>query len=309
MNENVSKNVLNIKIYNNNINLIYNAKLYIIFNFYIFNLSKNQNVINCIYFIYRKLKELEMNYSIANDYILPSEGKIYENEIKSQVKLRSMTTLEEMKRLNHSEYAYKQMAEIIDDCIVEDIGISAYDLCIADYQYLLHKLRIVTYGTDYKITTTCPFCTCQNKHVYNLDDLSVTPFNEDTYKECSEFVLPVCGKRIKLKMQTPRILDNITYKAKDYRRKNPNAVGDPAFLFTLEALIDTIDGQKPEQFKILPFIQGLAMMDTNYILKKAEKLNTSFGIDSQVELTCNICGLDYTSNFRATSEFFGPSID
>ena len=51
------------------------------------------------------------------------------------------------------------------------------------------------------------------------------------------------------------------------------------------------------------------MMDTNYILKSAEKLNELFGLDKHIEHSCSICGLDYTGNFRTTSEFFGPSID
>ena len=39
-----------------------------------------------------------------------------------------------------SELEYDQtiICEIIDDCIVDDIGISTYDMCLADYQFLLH---------------------------------------------------------------------------------------------------------------------------------------------------------------------------
>ena len=250
-----------------------------------------------------------MDYTIANEYTLPSRGKVYGKEITPQFKLRSMTTAEEMKRLNHSDRPHKAMAEIIDDCLVESIGISAYDLCIADYQYMLHKLRIVTYGPSYRLESTCPYCNSLNKDVLNLEDLSVSPFDEEEFKRCTEFVLPSTGKQIKLRVQTPRILDEISYRAKEERRRNPKFVGDPAFLFTIESLIDTIDGVKPEQFKLTPFVQKLPMMDTNYILRSAQKLNNSFGLDSKLLHVCNVCGLDYSSNFRTTSEFFGPSID
>lgn len=249
------------------------------------------------------------DYTIANEYTLPSEGKVYGKEINPQFKLRSMTTAEEMKRLNHSDRPYRAMSEIIDDCLVEEIGISAYDLCTADYQYMLHKLRIVTYGPNYKIDSTCPYCGTVNKATINLDLLPVKPFDKDEFDKYTEFDLPSTGKRIKLKMQTPRILDEITFKSKEERRKNPTVVGDPAFLFTLESLIDTIDGERPEQFRLRPFIQKLPMMDTNYILRAAQKLNSSFGLESAMLHTCSVCGLDYTSNFRTTSEFFGPSID
>ena len=249
------------------------------------------------------------DYTVAHDYTLPSEGKVYDKEVNPHVKLRSMTTAEEMKRLNHTDRPYKSMSEIIDDCLVDKIGISSYDMCIADYQYLLHKLRIVTYGPNYKISSTCPYCGSQNVHNIDLDSLSLVPFDEEEYKKYSEFVLPASKKEIKLRLQTPRILDGVTIKTKDHRRKTSSENGDSAFLFTLESLIDTVDGEKVESFKLNSFLRNLPMMDTNYIIKSSQKLNSMFGLDSRLVNTCNFCGLDYNSSFRTTSEFFGPSID
>lgn len=248
------------------------------------------------------------DYTIANDYSLPSEGRIYEN-VNPIVKLRSMTTVEEMKRLNKSDRPYKVMAEIIDSCITEPIGISSYDLCIPDYQYLLHKLRIVTYGPQYRMSSTCPFCTTVNTSTVNLDDLPVIPFDQDTYNKYSQFLLPVTNKQIKLRMQTPRILDTITVRTKEAHKGSVSTSGDSAFLFTLESLIDTIDGERPEQFRLIEFLKQLPMKDTNYILKAGQKLNSFFGLESELLHVCGVCGLDYTSTFRTTSEFFGPSID
>lgn len=249
------------------------------------------------------------NFTVANEYTLPSLGRVYNREINPTFKLRSMTTVEEMKRLNHSDKPNKNIAEIIDDCLVENIGISAYDLCLPDFQYMLHKLRIVTYGPNYKLSSNCPWCASSNNNVVNLDNMSLVEFNEETYEKYSEFELPNTKKIIRLNMQTPRILDNIATKVKDVRKKNPDFQGDPAFLFTLEAMIDTIDGTAPDRFRVMDFIRKLPMMDTNYILKSGEKLNESFGLDKSLEHTCSVCGLDYTGNFRTTSEFFGPSID
>jgi hypothetical protein len=249
------------------------------------------------------------DYTIANEYVLPSEGKIYgDTMINPHVKLRSMTTAEEMRRLNHTDKPYKAMSEIIDDCLVDDLGISAYDLCLADYQYLLHKLRIVTYGPIYKINSTCPYCGSTNTHHINLDEMTLVPLNLEEFKKYSEFILPLTKKEIKLRVQTPRILDGVTYKTKEYNRKHPEA-SDSAFLFTLESLIATVDGEKIEQFRMAEYLKSLPMMDTNYILKAAQKLNSMFGLDGNLDNTCNVCGLDYTSSFRTTSEFFGPSID
>lgn len=248
------------------------------------------------------------DYTIGHEYTLPSEGKVYNKDVKPLIKLRSMTTVEEMKRLNHTDKPYFAMSEIINDCLIDNPGISAYDMSLPDYQFLFHKLRVVTYGPDYKISARCPYCGSTNHHTVNLDDMKVVPFNEETFLKYLEFDLPVAQKRIKLRMQTPRILDSVSQKTKQQKRES-SEIGDPAFLFTLESLIDTIDGQRPEQFRLAPFLQKLSMKDTNYILKSAEKLNQCYGLDTDLFHICPVCGLDYKSSFRTTREFFGPSID
>ena len=250
------------------------------------------------------------DYTIVNEFTLPSKGLIYRNKINPQVSLRSMTTVEEMKRLNHSDRAYKLMAEVINDCVVSDLGMHVYDMCIPDYQFLLHKLRIVTYGPEYKSFSRCPFCGSENEHIINLEnDLKLIPFDKEVYDKYSEITLPQSNQKIKLRLQSPRILDDITLRAKEIRKQSPGFIGDPAFLVTLESLIDEVNGQHYEDFQLDPFIRKLPMRDTNYLLKAAQKLNTSFGLSSELNPTCHTCGLDYKCSFRIDAEFFGPSID
>ena len=249
------------------------------------------------------------NYSIVEEFTLPSLGKVYKENVNPVVKIRSMTTEEEMRRLAPSEHAYKNLCEIIDACLVEDPGISSYDMCIADYQFLLHKLRVVTYGTDYRITSTCPYCANQNDFTLNLNDLEVKQFNSDDFSSLNDFILPKTKKKITLKMQSPRTADEIEARSKELKKKTRGTAGDTAFLFTLQEIIDTVDGEKLDIVRKEDFVRNLPMMDTNYIIKKAEKLVESFGVDNTTYHTCALCGLDYTSHFRFTKEFFGPSID
>lgn len=249
------------------------------------------------------------SYTIAEEYTLPSLGKVYKENVNPVVKIRSMTTEEEMRRLAPSDKAYKNICEIIDDCLIESPGISSYDMCLADYQFLLHKLRIVTYGSDYPTTSTCPYCHSENEQTLNLSELEVVNFEEENFTKLTEFTLPKTGKKITIKMQTPRMVDEVNSRAKELQRKSKNTAGDTAFLFTLQSLIDTVDGNKLDPIKREDFVRQLPMMDTNYILKHAQKLVESFGLNTSISNECPICGLDYRSSFRITSEFFGPSID
>ena len=248
------------------------------------------------------------DYIIAEEYTLPSYGKVYDKQVNPVIKLRSMTTEDEMKRLAPSDNGFKLLCEIIDDCMVTKPGISSYDMCLGDQQFLLHKLRIVTYGPEYQLMCKCQYCGSNNKHVLDLDSLTPKEYNEDIEK-LKEFDLPVSKKHIKLRMQTPRMLDDIQSRKKEFLRKHPSATSEPAFLFTLESIIDTVDGQKLDAVAIEDFIRNLPMRDTNFLTKKAEKLNESIGLDLQFEAECQVCGLTYKGMFRTTNEFFGPSID
>lgn len=250
-----------------------------------------------------------MNYSIAEEYTLPSLGKVYTQKINPVVKIRSMTTEEEMKRLSPNERQYKNLCDIIDDCIVEPIGISAYDMCIADYQFLLHKLRIVTYGSEYKTNSVCPYCGTVNENTLNLNDLEVIECDLDEISKYVEFDLPKTNKHIRISLQTPRMLDEISLKNKETKKKSKGLAADNTLIYTLSSLIKTVDGEYIDPVKKEEFIRTLPMMDTNYIMKNAKKLVESFGVDPVINEICDLCGLDYTGSFRFTSEFFGPSLD
>ena len=249
------------------------------------------------------------DYVVAEEYTLPSLGKVYSENVNPVVKIKSKTTNQEMKRLAPSERAYKTICEIIDECLVENPGISSYDMCLADYQFLLHKLRVVTYGKDYKLEFTCPFCGSKEEATIDLDSLEVRNADDIDYGDLQEFVLPKTKKKIRIKMQTPRMIDQISIQSKDLDKKSKGTQGDTAFLFTLEYMIESVDGEEIDSERKEKFVRNLPMMDTNYIMKKAEKLVESFGIQTSIEKECPICGLDYTGSFRFTQEFFRPSID
>lgn len=247
-----------------------------------------------------------MSYSIAESYTLPSGGRVYPEAINPDIKIRSMTTLEEMKRLSRSDRPYKNMSEIIDDCLIEGPGISAYDLCIGDYQFLLHKLRIVTYGPDYELASTCPACGSLSTGVVNLEHLAVLEYSDEVLKYQSA-KLPKSGKVVEINFQTPRTLDDVSIMAKDMNRKSRTS-GDFSLLLSLQAMIKSVDGVKLDPLKQEDFVSALDMMDASTIIQYSQKLNNAIGLSTELVSECESCGLTYNNTFRITTEFFGPRI-
>lgn len=245
-------------------------------------------------------------YTNSETYILPSKGLIYETQVDPVVELRSMTTEDEMRRLSPTDTPNKVMSDIIESCLITKPGIRVYDMCLGDYEFLLHKLRVVTYGTDYKMVISCPNCGAVKENIANLDNIEVHEYDESV-EELRKITLPVCGKEIELKLRTPRTLDEITSRAKELKKKSKGSV-DQTFALNLQSMIKKIDGVTPSPVALETFVKQMSMRDANYLEQKSEELNGKVGLDTKILCTCPECGEDFVTTFRLTTEFFRPTI-
>lgn len=220
-----------------------------------------------------------------------------------------MTTEEEMRRLSPTDFPYKTLCDIIDTCMVTPCGISSYDMCLGDYQYLLHRLRVVTYGSNYPSSSVCPICGKLNKTVLNLDEIPVLTSSMEKLDELRKFTLPMSGKHIILKYQTPRDIDEISKEEREFKIQSPDSTTNITYLITLKHIIDTVDGRHLDRVALEQFLRKLPMKDTNMIYQHASKLNEKVGIDTKINNVCSNpkCGAKYQTTFRITNEFFGPT--
>ena len=249
----------------------------------------------------------QTDFTIMEGYELPSKGRIYDTNVNPHVELRSMTAREEMRRLSPSSTPLKTLADIIEDCCVEKPAIHVYDMSLGDYEFLLHKLRIVTYGEDYKVTLRCPDCGEMIETVAKLDQLSVKEFDEEAVRELQTFSLPKSGRSITLNFLSPRRVEEMEVMVKDKKRKYKTATIDFETLVRVLANIDLVDGEKKSETELEHFITNLPALDLQKILNHIDKLNQQIGLDNILYLTCPKCGEEITTFFRFGPEFFRPS--
>jgi len=242
-----------------------------------------------------------MNATIFENFTLPSKGLIYEKEINPHITLRSMTTLEEMKRLSPTDTPYKVMSDIIEACMQDKPELHVYDMSLGDYQFLLHKIRVVSYGPEYKMLIKCNECGAVTESTANLDSLSVHEFTPDLIKQ-KLITLPKTNKQVVLRFQTPHDLDQIAYLSAEMKKKTKQNI-DYSVLYTLMSIVEKVDGQVLDPVSSEEFIKTLPSKDANYILNKANKLSSSIGVDNQIEVKCSSCGAQMKIPFRITSEF------
>ena len=249
----------------------------------------------------------QTDFTIMEGYNLPSKGKIYNTAVNPLIELRSMTAREEMRRLSPSSTPLKTLADIIEDCCVEKPAIHVYDMCLGDYEFLLHKLRVVTYGEDYNVSLRCAECGELIETAAKLDQLTVKEFDEELINELQTFTLPASGHIVTLKFSSPRSMEESEVKVKDMKRKYKNATIDFETLVRTITSIDLVDGDKKNDHELETFITNLPARDLQKILNNIDKLNQQIGLDNILYLTCPKCGEEITTFFRFGPEFFRPS--
>ena len=253
------------------------------------------------------LEEKQTNYTIAEGYNLPSKGLIYDVKVNPHIELRSMTARDEMKRLAPSSTPLKTLADIIEGCMLEKPAVHVYDMAFGDYEYLLHKLRIISYGSEYKLTVACQSCGEIIDTEADLDDLELKEFDMEEFEELRTFTLPDSGKEIRLNFQTPRMIDMADNRSKELKRKMKGADLNFDSYAQLQLFIDTVDGKKLSSVDFDYFINELSAKDMNKILNNSDKLNAYVGIENILTITCPSCGEENNTFFRFGSEFFRPT--
>jgi len=253
------------------------------------------------------MEERQTNYTIGEGMELPSKGLIYGKQVNSHVELRSMTARDEMKRLSPSTTQFKTLADIIEGCMIEKPAIHVYDMALGDYEYLLHRLRIVTYGDEYKMQLRCPFCGEVFETIAHLEDLVVKDFDYEAFEKARTIVLPKSGNTVVLKFQTPRMLDEMENRTKELKRKFKSADISFEVMVLLTSVIDTVDGMPMDQTKLEAFIDKLPALDMAKIINSIDALNDMVGLDNKLIVDCTKCGGEVPTSFRFGTEFFRPT--
>ena len=247
--------------------------------------------------------------TIRETFTLPSRGKVYGiPDFNPEITLRSMTNAEDMLLTGYSENEYRKLSDVIQACIVsEKPKVDVYDMCIGDYEFLLHKLRIVTYGSEYAMAIQCPNCGEVVKSTVSLDDIREVVFDAEAIGN-REITLPVSKLKVKLAFQTPRSLDQIKERAKEYKKKRNTPGINYDVMFEVMSFIQKIDGEQVNDAMLEDLVLKMPAKDARYIIQRGRELNGKVGLDTSIIAKCPECGYEVLTRFQYQSEFLNPTI-
>jgi hypothetical protein len=119
--------------------------------------------------------------------------------------------------------------------------------------------------------------------------------------------LPVSGDTVKIKFQTPRMLDEVEARTKEMKRKFRDAELEFNLLILLESVIDEVNGTKLDPLKAETYISKLPAKDMTKIVNNLDALNELIGLDTSLFIDCPNCNSEVKTFFRFGTEFFRPT--
>jgi len=253
-----------------------------------------------------KKKKGKFNFIKPVRVPLPSKGLLYktdDEDINEGFILLTKMTPKDEEVLSTKEFLDKGVATrmILDNCIQSDID--AKDLLTFDSNYLLFKLRAMSYGTDYKISMKCPECGGKFKSTVDISKLS---FEEipDGFVEPIEIKLEDTGYTVTSMLprmfHTERLYE--VKKAKKIREGEVDtSLTDNMLALTLGIYDD--EGLEVPRADWREFFESIPTSDRAQITDET-KLDS--GIDKIDGLKCPYanCQEDFSGSVPITAEFF-----
>jgi hypothetical protein len=237
---------------------------------------------------------------------LPSRGKVYKTDDpdvkKGMIKLFPMT-LKEEEILATTRFLKAGSATrmVLENCIASEI--SARDILIFDSNYLLFKLRQISYGNEYKFSIKCnnPVCEHEFEHTVNISELAFEELPEN-FNEPIEVLLP--KSKFTVISILPRLSHSEELTINSGSRKKTTSDSDRKFLDNLMVTTVAIyDKEKKEipQAHWEDFYNSLIGMDAAEL---REKTAFSTGVDKLKGVVCPYCNSEYNGTIPVGAEFF-----
>jgi len=217
---------------------------------------------------------------------LPTAG-VFTNGIAS-VEVRPFTFEDEkiLRSIKKASDGGRIINTLISRC-TKDLDFN--ELSLVDKNFILFKLRELSYGSDYKIEAECGACGASNELTVELDKLPVTYASLDSRND-TKLILPDSEVEI------------------DYIMPTAN---DEKFINNTDHLMDNLwrfvrsIGGHTERMIIQGFISKTTGKDVT-VLRNAI-FNNDYGLQTKVNFLCNSCGSDSVIDLPINESFFDVS--
>jgi len=218
---------------------------------------------------------------------LPSRGKAY---VQSDgfVQVRALRFAEEKKlrSIKSPAQGTKIIKSIFVDCVM---GLEYDAMTITDKNYILFKIRELSYGNDYPVVVPCEHCSSKNTLNVEIDQIPVN-YAPDDYEEPITITLPDSDQDVLF--VSPRCKD-------EQYLSNVEQITDNLWRFAISV------GKYKEEKVRKAFFEATTVKDVATFRQSI--LDEKYGLESDMSFECADCGNVSKAVIPFNESFFSVS--
>ena len=232
------------------------------------------------------VSDLLKNITGGDEWItlnLPSRGKSYRDH-EGVVSIKAFTYREEkklrsIKKVNQANNIIKSL---FGDCVK---GLDYDSMTLEDKNFILFKLREISYGDKYVISAVCPDCSAENNLNLLISEIPVE-YAADDFEEPLEITLP----------DSDQVVKYINPRAKDEPyMENMVTLTENLWRFALSV------GTHSDKNILRQFFEKTTVRDISFFRENLSK--SHYGFTKKVAFDCASCG-ETTETFVPFNESF-----
>lgn len=234
---------------------------------------------------------------------LPSKGYFYPegSPLRSgQIELKYMTAKEEDILTSTNLIQKGVVLDKLMDSLIVTKGLKSSDLLIGDLNAVMVASRILGYGKDYNVSTTCPKCGSSIQLDVDLTQLKTINEPKINSKEF-KVVLPLCKKEVTLRLLTRGDEFEIEKEAKALKKVNPDV--SPAATTRLRSIIVAVDGDTSKT-AIWNLVDTMLVRDVQYLREQYKEMVPD--VDFSIDTSCTCSDDPITVRLPIGTNFFWP---
>lgn len=218
---------------------------------------------------------------------LPSKGMFYPetSPLRSgQIELKYVTAKEEDILTSTTLIQKGTVLDVFFNSLIVTKGVKTTDLLLGDVNAVIVASRILGYGKDFPINTTCPKCKKSIEQIVDVSLLNTINDPTPTTKSTKEIVLPVSGHKIVLKLLTHGDELEIEKTVKGYKKVNAEVSTESTV--KLAFMIQSFNGED-NFLKILSLVQNLLVKDSKFIREQYREFEPNVDFTFTVDCDCS----------------------
>jgi hypothetical protein len=191
---------------------------------------------------------------------------------------------------------FSSLNETAIDAVIKDVtepSVNVDILSDEDKRYILHKTRELTFGPEITQTLRCPGCGAVKDYSVNYNDLEFKLLEEDIIN--TPIKMPD-EKEVWVKIPTKK--DWVALDRYKEKRKLPETY---AYILLFAVRIKKINDEVVSLGEAITYLEELPGKDMQYL---TDKLSFRYGLLTDFETTCKVCGLNFTGGIGINADLF-----